>query len=114
MAIVHSFFIHTYFDYNKLLTIVTGRKKEKRNRAKMKLHFFRDKCVVAKGAKPSSWPLPQCDYRKRKKIHENEAQSIKKEKEEKLRDRYNEVINITIYSIFSIYAFITIRVKYHV
>lgn len=45
---IHSFdrffLIHTYFDYNKLLAIVRGRKKKtkekKEQRKNMKLHFF--------------------------------------------------------------------------
>lgn len=39
---IHSFFVHTYFDYNKLLTIVRGwQKREKEQSKSMKLHIFR-------------------------------------------------------------------------
>ena len=61
-----TFFIHSYFDYNKL-TIVRGRKKKRKGtEQKYEITFFRGNCVVAKGAKLLSWPLPQCSYLDRK------------------------------------------------
>ena len=60
-----TFFIHTYFDYNKL-TIVRGRKKKEKREQKYEITFFRGNSVVAKGAKLLSWPLPQCSYLDRK------------------------------------------------
>ena len=70
ISLIHSIihvFIHTYIDYNELLTIIRGLKKREKEESKnVKLNSFRGRCVEAKGAKLSSWPLPQHSYKKRK------------------------------------------------
>ena len=50
-SLIHSFVIHTYFDFNNRKTT---KKKKKKNRAKISNYLFGGKCVVAKGAKLSS------------------------------------------------------------
>ena len=67
-SFIYSFIFHLHLF--RLQFIINNRKRtkkrEKEQSKNMKLHsFFRGKCVVAEGAKLSSWPLPQCSYKKR-------------------------------------------------